>query len=1005
MTSNNRNIRTGLQVEDSPDRTTSKHNVPQKVGDKRTLPEAHSSKDARTPKEEKTFAAFSVPAKRMPGRHIDAVVDASVQHATQQNKADSTCHTSTRPHASSAPHAHSDSDPGHRESTSVSRSHITTSRAMKSRTSLSPIVLEYELQDTDELQEHDKHGAKKVQTTPQVGSDHSNPRSQYFPPLSPRTSTGSARKRKQMKSTYQLKSFCFNRIPNFPDAALWCDKQRQVLRLVHLDTQISDDPLDGKIAISEIVKMEYTDSNDAAIIVFYCSKKIGKMNKFGFELESPRDLAELMLDIAELGGNIRQSAPRPVEKMMKIIENIQTELTNLNLDTTDTTEPVPKPSPPSTKAVRPGRRLPERTRLDRHDVSTPNSEPTPTPTLSSTFSARTSDRIRNIGASPKVADESRTMPVAKTLRCQGTPWHLPLVYPKGGKSPESMTWDDLSYLEDGRMLNETPIAVFLRYLRENIAPEQMKKVYFFSTFFYSSLTKAPPGGWPDKNCKINYNAVARWTKNINLFSRDYVVVPIHEASHFYVMIICNLPMLRTTSTAEDDSNLEEAEDGTLEDREVSDGIVAHKGDVSVDLPGLSPQATPRKRGTKKRSAPMRRYDPKAPIIITLDSLNISRSHTASVLKQYIVMEAKDKHNLDISVGDIKGMTATRIPRQANYCDCGLYTCMYIEQFMADPEKFKRTVLQPTGFDPSDGIRWPPDSQISSEDLRQALYEFLQALYQSFEQGTSARIRPVGRILIQPSQEPAEADKIEQARQGIEAYRQYDANRQRRRLGSTNHEGDRDDEDLILVAEESMLIRDKSPEKAASSVSTQGVEGVEITSKYFVNDGATPDQNLSSQTPPNTIDSAKEKHHSSGAQSPQGNVSVVHIDLVSPVSEFAMSNSAGQVIALSTSTSTSTPPSTGRSSKESREDLGNNKQVAVDKTNVKTVADDRRPKQVVMEDTMDSTDASVTDADVQEQPWEGFSPGNEDMMDSVEVPDSQGATRIEVDLDDDMIMKD
>ena len=42
---------------------------------------------------------------------------------------------------------------------------------------------------------------------------------------------------------------------------------------------------------------------------------------------------------------------------------------------------------------------------------------------------------------------------------------------------------------------------------------------------------------------INYQAVAKWTRSVDLFSYDYVVVPINESAHWYIAIICNLPNL------------------------------------------------------------------------------------------------------------------------------------------------------------------------------------------------------------------------------------------------------------------------------------------------------------------------------------------------------------------------------------------------------------------------------------------------------------------------------
>lgn len=98
---------------------------------------------------------------------------------------------------------------------------------------------------------------------------------------------------------------------------------------------------------------------------------------------------------------------------------------------------------------------------------------------------------------------------------------------------------DLERLEDGEYLNDNLIEFYLKYLKiqlEQTSPETAKKVYFFNTFFFASLTRKGKRG-------INYDAVQKWTRSIDIFSYEYVVVPICESQHWYVAIICNLPTL------------------------------------------------------------------------------------------------------------------------------------------------------------------------------------------------------------------------------------------------------------------------------------------------------------------------------------------------------------------------------------------------------------------------------------------------------------------------------
>lgn len=132
----------------------------------------------------------------------------------------------------------------------------------------------------------------------------------------------------------------------------------------------------------------------------------------------------------------------------------------------------------------------------------------------------------------------------------GNPWSKPLLYPKTGKKKISVEWIDLERLDEGEFLNDNLIAFYLRLLQDQLeekSPELAKRVYFFNTFFFASLTNTQRG-----KKGINYEAVQKWTRSVNIFSYDYVVVPINESAHWYVAIICNLPALASIPDIRED---------------------------------------------------------------------------------------------------------------------------------------------------------------------------------------------------------------------------------------------------------------------------------------------------------------------------------------------------------------------------------------------------------------------------------------------------------------------
>ncbi|KAH7388988.1 hypothetical protein BKA64DRAFT_127053 [Cadophora sp. MPI-SDFR-AT-0126] len=333
-------------------------------------------------------------------------------------------------------------------------------------------------------------------------------------------------------------------------------------------------------------------------------------------------------------------------------------------------------------------------------------------------------------------------------------WQSPVIYPPDGKDKANVDMQDIQRLDEGEFLNDNLIVFYLRWLEERLvknSPELARRIYFHNTFFYTTLTKHGKG----KSGGINYEAVKRWTAKFDLLKYDYIVVPVNETVHWYVAIICNAPKLLKqqleetgqsngeSGVAQDGTSVLEAEgqptaspptspaktipgdvhtgmkEMTLEDHygkvpcgDAPQGLaavsVASEGQkdtemsgqdtepvvVSSDLGGgKTVQAVQPKKGKRKSGPPPRKYDPKEPRIITLDSLGLSHSPTCANLKKYLLQEIKAKKNIEIEESRNLGMTAKNIPLQDNHCDCGLFLLTYIEEFLKRPDGFIHDILQ------------------------------------------------------------------------------------------------------------------------------------------------------------------------------------------------------------------------------------------------------------------------------------------------------------------------
>lgn len=371
-------------------------------------------------------------------------------------------------------------------------------------------------------------------------------------------------------------------------------------------------------------------------------------------------------------------------------------------------------------------------------------------------------------------------------------WEKPLVYPRFGKKKAEVDAQDLERLRDNEFLNDNLIGFYIRFLEDHLDrtnKEAAKKVYFFNSYFYATLTSKRP---------INYESVQKWTRTVDIFSHDYVVVPINEAAHWYVAIICNLPNLQNDSNEEpgpDEAPPEEEQKesstqipGTPEPsqeviRGPEEGERDQKSDaepvkeeitrqsmaamtlgdkeapVSADeewpekeenppasparfssppktravqqkgqknTPGSKPSPRKPKKQKKKPRDHQDPRDPGEPVIITFDSLDFPRPLTTRNLRQYLAAEAKSKKGADINTSRMPGIRARNIPFQNNSSDCGLYMLAYLEKFVQDPDIFVSRLLQ---GQMSLGADWPP---LSSGPLRLRLRQFLDDLYD--EQG-------------------------------------------------------------------------------------------------------------------------------------------------------------------------------------------------------------------------------------------------------------------------------
>ncbi|KIJ30794.1 hypothetical protein M422DRAFT_783885 [Sphaerobolus stellatus SS14] len=87
--------------------------------------------------------------------------------------------------------------------------------------------------------------------------------------------------------------------------------------------------------------------------------------------------------------------------------------------------------------------------------------------------------------------------------------------------------DDIARFVEGKWYNDVVMDFGLSQClrRHQLSNRPHKSVWVFSTFFYSKLSS---GG---------YQAVATWSRNWDVFAQEMIVIPVHHAYHWTIMVV------------------------------------------------------------------------------------------------------------------------------------------------------------------------------------------------------------------------------------------------------------------------------------------------------------------------------------------------------------------------------------------------------------------------------------------------------------------------------------
>ncbi|KAM7198072.1 hypothetical protein V8F20_006317, partial [Naviculisporaceae sp. PSN 640] len=490
--------------------------------------------------------------------------------------------------------------------------------------------------------------------------------------------------------------------------------------------------------IGRLMLLKFSDVTDATAVVSWAKSNLGSSIKFEDEPSKrlTRIFDNLMEAVTKAYSALRKSTvlkdsgepqrtksdvPRPTQTSPREANRARTLIRDRMQDfNSNTAEQAPRHSPANQPPSQP---------------SSVRSKPRPIRELRSRQAAPDMYAIED-SPEPEVLPERWSE--AERNRNWDKDWRMPLTLRR-----TTVDAQDVPRLDEGEYLNDNLIDFGLQYLFDQAGdknPDLRNRIYMFNTFFYTQLRKSGKGR------NINYDGVKSWTSRVDLFSYDYIIVPVNENLHWWLAIICNARKLDPSSCKAAPvagKSRKVVENGDQDEPENSrpDGTVADISQLSIDSPSNSrpdgEDSNPDKMAVDLVGEDVEMKDASSPVqppestktreidlspssfpkgcspsdfkILTLDSLGMGHTPAVTALKTYLIQELQEKKKQEANqlLGNV-GMRANNIPMQDNGCDCGVFLLGYMRQFLADPDKFIHTLLR----------RERPDWKVDAKEQRE-----------------------------------------------------------------------------------------------------------------------------------------------------------------------------------------------------------------------------------------------------------------------------------------------
>ncbi|KAF5462003.1 hypothetical protein F2P56_018050 [Juglans regia] len=208
-----------------------------------------------------------------------------------------------------------------------------------------------------------------------------------------------------------------------------------------------------------------------------------------------------------------------------------------------------------------------------------------------------------------------------------------VVYPKGDSDAVSISKRDVDLLQPETFINDTIIDFYIKYLKNQIQPEDKHRFHFFNSFFFRKLADMDKDPTSASDGRAAFLRVRKWTRKVNIFEKDYIFIPINFNLHWSLIVICH------------------------------PGEVARLKDDNLEK------------------------SPKVPCILHMDSIKGSHTGIKNLVQSYLWEEWNERQKEtqeDISSKFLNlRFVSLELPQQENSFDCGLFLLHYLELFLTE----------------------------------------------------------------------------------------------------------------------------------------------------------------------------------------------------------------------------------------------------------------------------------------------------------------------------------